>query len=1063
MIPLPPTDLRSGTRLVAGMGHSSVIADIDFETYSEAGYIWCDYTHKYKAPPNAMKKGLPTIGAARYSEHESTEVLSCAYDLKDGLGKRLWIPGQPRPQDLIDHIQQEGLLEAWNVSFERWIWENVCIPRYGWPYVKMHQWRDAAAKAVAHALPKSLDPCGQVMDIKHKKDKDGWRLLTKFSMPRNPTKSDPRRRILLSSDPVDAQNLYNYNLRDIEAEAELSGLIPDLIPSELEFWQCDQAINHRGVMLDLPMINAAIAVIEQAYKKYNARIKEITGGAVSKASELQKIRAWLETQGYSVPVLDAEKVTELLTILELPPEVYEVLSIRERIGSAAVKKLYAMANTITKSGRVHDLFIYHAARTGRAAGGGVQPQNMPNSGPMVYLCSSCNSHTSIQDSCPVCGRIRQSTIPLEWNAAVVDDAFKSIATGNLDCVEYHWGDALSVISGCLRGMFIAAPGKDFICSDYSAIEAVVLAEISGEDWRREVFHTHGKIYEMSASKITGIPFEDYIKHKQETGQHHPTRKTIGKVAELASGYGGWIGAWKAFGADEFFSEEEIKQAVLAWRKASPAIVEFWGGQQRGWFPEMFGIEGAAIQAVMYPGTEFEYRGFKWVFRSKVLYCQLLSGRYLTYHKPRLIPSERKKDTLSLSYEGWNSNPQFGAPGWIRIETYGGKLAENCIAVGTEVLTNSGWKNIEDIKVYDLVHDGIDFVSHGGIIEKGQQACIQLEGVWLTPDHKVLNENGWKIAGETKKPFRPKIRDVNGYSSYTNTFTCKTKDKTILAISMRLWEFFRKKRFGYNKRPQKRTNTKLWMQNEGVSISKKKNTRYEQASGFFCLAFYDRPLPIANTSSLEELWGARNNSVPKMARIFRKFLGIYERWLSIESSTGPNKQQSRIFKRQLPMGFCKNKYEQQTGKFLYRNDTRNYDHFGSFRNFWNKLQYHLLSIISQLASRQNIYKTRFSQQRVYDIINCGPRQRFVIKGDLSPLIVHNCTQAVARDILAHAIVNLERNGYPVVLHVHDEIVSEIPEGWGSIEEFEQIMSTMPDWAKKWPVKASGGWRAKRYGK
>jgi DNA polymerase len=689
MIPLPPTDLRAGTKLVAGMGHSTVLADLDFETYSEAGYIWDDYSHKYKAPPNALKKGLPTIGAAKYSEHPSTEVISCAYDLKDGKGKRLWKPGDLPPIDLFNHILSGGLIEAWNVAFERWIWINVCQRLYNWPPVKFHKWRCAAAKAVAHALPRSLDPCGAVMDITHKKDKDGWRLLTKFSMPRNPTKSDPRRRILLSEDPEDAQKLYNYNLRDIEAEAELSGLIPDLNQFELQFWTCDQAINQRGIMLDHPTILAGISIIEQAYKKYNSRIKELTGSAVSKASEVAKIRSWLETQGIYVPVLDAEQVTLLLKRQDVSDDIIEVLKIRERIGSAAVKKLYAMHNTITNSGRVHDLFIYHSARTGRASGSGVQPQNMPNSGPLVYLCGGCNSHSSVYGFCPSCGEQRTSYIPIEWNANAVEDAIKSISTGNLDCVEYHWNDALETISGCLRGMFISAPGKDFICSDYSAIEAVVLAEIAGESWRKEVFNTHGKIYEMSASKITGIPFEDYIKHRQETGQHHPTRKTIGKVAELASGYGGWIGAWKAFGADEFFSEEEIKQAVLAWRKASPAIVEFWGGQVRGWFPEFFGIEGAAVQAVLYPGETFEYRGFKWVVKSEVLYCQLLSDRYLTYHKPRLIPSDRKKDTLSLSFEGWNSNPMFGAPGWIRIETYGGKLTENlCQAVARDILANA---------------------------------------------------------------------------------------------------------------------------------------------------------------------------------------------------------------------------------------------------------------------------------------------------------------------------------------------------------------------------------------
>ena len=730
--------------------------ELDFETYSEAGFIWDEKTQKYRGPPNAQKKGLPnaqkkglpSIGAAVYSEHPSTEVLSCAYDLGAGR-KQLWIPGMPPPFDLFEYLRNGGLFEAWNVKFERWIWVNVCMKKYGWPAVQEWQWRDAAAKAAAHALPRSLDPCGEVMNITHKKDKDGWRLLTKFSMPRNPTKSNPARRILPSDDPEDAQALYRYNIRDIEAELELSSLIPDLIPSELEFWQCDLAINVRGIGIDVPAVKAAISVVEQAHNKYNARLRELTAGAVSRASELAKIRTWMETQGVSVPVLDADKVTELLAASWVPPHVREVLEIRELLGSAAVKKLYAMLNQSTAKGRLHDLFIYHSTRTGRAAGAGVQPQNLPNSGPEVSLCRCGRYCPASSSNCLYC-LDKQALKAEEWNAEAVNQTIETISTGNLECVEYYHGNAIAAVSGCLRGMFIPAEGHDFICSDYSAIEAVVLAALAGEEWRMEVFRTHGKIYETSAGKITGQPLQFYLDYKVSTGINHIDRK-LGKVAELASGYGGWIGAWKAFGADSFMSEDEIKQAVLAWRAASPAIVEFWGGQTRGWQPEFYGLEGAAVQAILSPGQVFDCRGFEWQVRDDILYCRLLSGRNLTYHKPRLRPSDRRNGTYAISFEGWNSNPKYGPPGWVRMDTYAGKLTENVV------------------------------------------------------------------------------------------------------------------------------------------------------------------------------------------------------------------------------------------------------------------------------------------------------------------------QAVARDILAHAIVNLERSGYPVVIHVHDEIVAEIPEGFGTIEEFERIMSTMPAWAKDWPLRASGGWRAKRYGK
>jgi len=674
--------------------------ELDFETYSEAGFIWDEKTQKYKAPPNATRKGLPVIGAAVYSEHPSTEVLSCAYDLGDGI-KKLWKPGDLPPIDLFQYLANGGLFEAWNVKFERWIWINVCMKKYGWPAVHESQWRDAAAKAVAHALPRSLDPCGTVMDIANKKDKDGMRLLNKFSMPRNPTRANSSRRIRPEDDHEDAERLYSYNIRDIEAEAELSGLIPDLIPSELEFWQCDLAINARGIRVDVPAIKAAIAVVEQAHSKYNARLQELTGHTVTRASELAKIRTWLESQGVSVPVLDSDEVTRLLGTDYISAEVREVLEIRELLSSAAVKKLYAMINMTTSAGRLHDLFIYHSARTGRAAGAGVQPQNLPNSGPAVQRCV-CGYYSPVSSiACVYCNN-PFALSEAEWNTEAVDQAIGTILTGNLECVEYYHGDAIATVSGCLRGMFIPDLGKDFICSDYSAIEAVVLAALAGEDWRMDVFNTHGKIYEASASKLTGKPIEFYLDYKKCTGLNHPDRK-LGKVLELALGYGGWVGAMKAFGADAFMSEDAIKQAVLAWRDASPAIVEFWGGQKRGWFPDFYGLEGCAVQAIMNPGVEFEYRGLVWIVTNNILHCRLPSGRCLTYHRPLLRPSERKNGTYSISFEGWNSNPKYGAPGWVRMDTYFGRVCENVVqAVARDILVHA---------IVNLEHAGYPVVLH----------------------------------------------------------------------------------------------------------------------------------------------------------------------------------------------------------------------------------------------------------------------------------------------------------------------------------------------------------------
>jgi DNA polymerase bacteriophage-type len=695
MIPTPPRleDLPVGAQLIAGLGKSTVLADFDFETYSPAGYVWRHDQQKFVTLRGTNKKGLKAVGTALYVEHPEAEVLSMAYDLKEGVGRRLWVPGQPPPLDLFAHILQGNLLEAWNCAFEYWVWVKICIPKYQFPPIPLNQLRDAMAKSRAFGLPGGLEAAGRVLNISAKKDKDGKRLLDKFSIPRKPTAKDKRTRIK-PTDPdaqQDALALYAYNLRDIEAEAEVSSCIPDLTPRELEFWQCDQQINLRGVRVDKTGVQNCIKIIENAYQKYNRTLYSLTDGTVSSATEIKKLKIWLAQNGIETRSLNSEAIDHLLSLGSLPDHIRRVLEIRSLIGSTAVKKVYSMLNQMTSEGKVHDLFIYHSARTGRSAGTGPQPQNLPNSGPEVLVCVNtiCGLHFNKQlRACPWCGNcsIRNT---VEWNPKAVEDAFTTINTGSLDCVEYFWGDAIATVYGCLRGLFISSPGHDLLCSDYSAIEAVVLAALAGEEWRMEVFRTHGKIYEMSASKITGIEFDEFLLHKSTTGQHHPMRKKVGKVAELASGYQGWIGAWKQFGADEFFSDDEIKKAVSAWRQASPAIVEMWGGQQKRWQPCYYGLEGAAVSAVLKPGTKFKYRAISYLMSGDVLYCQLPSERYIAYHRPRLTPSERREGTLSLSFEGWNTNPKQGPMGWIRMFTYGGKLTENVVqAISRDILANA---------------------------------------------------------------------------------------------------------------------------------------------------------------------------------------------------------------------------------------------------------------------------------------------------------------------------------------------------------------------------------------
>ena len=743
MIAPPPAlaDLRYGTQLRAGLGVSTILADCDFETYSEAGYQWDAAKGRWGPLPHATKRGIRAVGAFRYAEHPTTEVLCFGYDLKDGLGRRQWRPGRPFPDDLRQHIADGKLLEAWNVQFEMAIWEAVCIPRLGWPVVPRSQWRCAMGKARAFALPGKLEEAAKVLGTTARKMTDGKRLLNNYSIPRNPTKNDLRLRhrpdedlkndvelakfaernfrhifdrietlsefdacagnprhpkhawaiemkthiaqaAALAASKSDGQRLYDYNLGDIETEAEISSRVPDLEGEELEWWLVDLDINARGVHLDMPSVEGCAAIVETALAKYNTELAALTGGAVESASQVQRLREWTASRGYSITSLDEEHLTFALKDPTLPPDCLRPLQIRELIGSASVKKLFSMRNQVCADGNLRGLFKYHAARTGRTTGADVQPTNLPSGGPPVRACGACGQHYGkSKPACPWCFASAETSKIEGWSHRAADDALLVARSGSLAAFEMFFDDALPTISGCLRGLFVARPGHELICSDYSAIEAVALAELAGEEWRKEVFRGHGKIYEASASKTFGVPLDDILRHKKETGDHHPIRKK-GKVLELALGYGGWVGALVAFGADEFMTEDEMAAAAGGWRVESPAIVDYWGGQSRYdrrvhvRYPELFGIEGAALNAVRFPGTEYSCRGIRFLVSQDVLYCTLLSGRRLTYHKPRLRPSDRRPNEETLSYEGWNTNPKNGPVGWIRIDTYGPKIVEN---------------------------------------------------------------------------------------------------------------------------------------------------------------------------------------------------------------------------------------------------------------------------------------------------------------------------------------------------------------------------------------------------
>lgn len=684
-------------------------ATLDMETYSVAGYRWDPDKRTWLGPEGSNSKGLGAVGSRKYAEHPSTEVLTFSYRLPNGVKGR-WVPGHPCPPALAAHIARGGLIEAHNAMFERNLWTFVLVPKHGFPPINPAQWRCSMSKARAAGYPGALAQLGAAMRLNVQKDKRGGDLIKLFSMPRKPTKADPSLRVLPEHDPDAFEAFQVYCDTDVATEHEASSKLPELIPSELAYWQADQAVNFRGLGVDLPHVEAACQIVNQTLERFGEECERLTGGIGP--SKVQALAGWCTAMGVPMESLDAESLETALKRTDLPPVVRRVLEIRQLTGSASVKKVFAMRSFCSDAGRCHDMHNFHGARTGRDTHSDLQPGNLPKAGPKLWHCLAplCNrwygAHLTI---CPWCSSTQREGLgagegkkgdpnkPEAWCFHGVQDALEAVATASAAAVQYVFGDALLTVSGVVRSLIVSAPGHDLVCSDYSSIEAVVIAVLAGEEWRVEAFKRKEDMYLHGAAGVTGMTYLEYQAWAEENGRKHPDRNKYGKPAELGLGFGGWIGALFAFGFDG--TEAEAREIVQKWRAASPMIVELWGGQFRGtpWAPtstEYYGLEGMAVQAVLNPGQRFTYRliSFEVDPAADVLYMILPSGRRISYREPRLTHGSKRDGwaaTYELTFMTHNSNPKMGPLGWVRMPTYGGRLAENATqAVARDIMANA---------------------------------------------------------------------------------------------------------------------------------------------------------------------------------------------------------------------------------------------------------------------------------------------------------------------------------------------------------------------------------------
>lgn len=594
------------------------ILEMDIEIYSDVDLIKC--------------------GVYAYADSPVFEVLLFAYSFDGEETKVIDLAqGEQLPAEVESAIFDENILKtAFNANFER-----TCLSKYFGRRISPKSWHCSAVQAAMLALPRSLEDVGTVLGLEKQKMKEGKDLIRFFCIPCKPTKTNGgRTRNLPCHAPEKWELFKTYCKRDVDVEKAIRYKLRIPIPeSEMEVYRLDQEINDRGILVDKKLVEQAVAG-DLLYKEIvTKRAYELTG--LENPNSVAQIKDWLEEKGLEVDSLSKQAVTEL--IQESDGEVEELLRLRLLMAKTSVKKYEAIERSVCSDGRVHGLLqFYGANRTGRWAGRLVQVQNLPQN-----------------------------------HIVDLDLARNLVKQGRFEDVELLYDSTPRVLSELIRTALIPKPGCRFLVADFSAIEARVLAWLSGEEWRLNVFSSHGKIYEASASAMFHVPIKEI--------QKGSLLRQKGKIAELVLGYGGSVGALTSMGALNMgLEEEELTSLVSSWRSANPHITQFW-----------WDVDAAAIKAVT-EKKQTRVGKISFEYKSGILFVTLQSGRKLSYVKPRMALN--KFDRNGLTYEGIGESGK-----WGRIETYGPKLVEN-IVQGTA-------RDLLAEAMLRLKRNGFDIVMH----------------------------------------------------------------------------------------------------------------------------------------------------------------------------------------------------------------------------------------------------------------------------------------------------------------------------------------------------------------
>ena len=628
-------------------------------------------------------------------ESPNFEILLFAYSVDGGSVQQIDLAcGEKIPSEILSALEDETVTKwAFNANFER-----ICLSRFlGYPtgdYLEPGSWKCSMIWAAYMGLPLSLEGVGAVLGLEKQKLTEGKDLIKYFCQPCAPTKSNGQRtRNLPKHSPDKWLAFKKYNIRDVETEMSIQARllkypVPDSVWKE---YHLDQEINDRGVGLDMELVRQAIQMDGRSRSELTQAMKELT--SLDNPNSVQQMKQWLADNGVETDTLGKKAVAELLKTA--PPELQKVLTLRQQLAKSSVKKYQAMETAVCADGRARGMFqFYGANRTGRWAGRIIQMQNLPQN--------------HLDDLSEARGLVR---------------------AGNFDALEMLYEDVPDTLSQLIRTAFVPQENRKFIVADFSAIEARVIAWLAGEKWRQDVFAEGKDIYCASASQMFGVPVE---KH----GVNGHLRQK-GKIAELALGYGGSVGALKAMGALEMgLQEDELPALVSAWRQANPKIAQFW-----------WAVDRAVMDAVTRKTTT-KTHGIIFSARNGMLFITLPSGRSLAYVKPKIGTNKFGGDCIT--YEGVG-----GTKKWERLDSYGPKFVENIVQATSRDILCYAMRTLDVDKKYSddgyvpdwkFMEDYIKSLNHKPLTTQNNYETVEL---------KVVKWKEFRLGNLIQKPYKAK--------------------------------------------------------------------------------------------------------------------------------------------------------------------------------------------------------------------------------------------------------------------------------------------------------------------